>query len=484
MNIGRAASKVVAARGIKAAVSFVAVTLFARLLGASDLGIYYLFEAAVGLLIIIADPGISAALKKRLSEGRSASVMAPTAIALLFCPVTIVLCGLVAFHQPLQSYLSAPIVGWVALGIIVRVGRLVTQAGLEGSLKVERTADVITIGSIVWLLGGSLLIIGGYGVTAAIAARIAGDLLGILWGTMKLLSNPISAVRDIRVSRDATKSLLQYARFAVVSSLGGTTYSWMDVAILGLFVSQAEIGVYETAWRVSMVPLIVGRSIATTVFPQISQWHAKDAQERIEHLIPVALVPGSAVAIAALFGTIALAKPLLEVLFGQEFTMGYLVLIIFTAEKIIQSIHVVLGKALQGTNRADAAAKATVWAIIINVILNFILIPLNGIIGAAIATTISFAVNSALHALYLSQEIKISIPWKTLAWITFSGGVMGGALYLVTIVYPITNAARLFGSVIGSTIIFMSLVVFNHNIRTELINAIKIIQGSENGSKT
>nr|WP_244880104.1 polysaccharide biosynthesis C-terminal domain-containing protein [Natrinema pellirubrum] len=58
------------------------------------------------------------------------------------------------------------------------------------------------------------------------------------------------------------------------------------------------------------------------------------------------------------------------------------------------------------------AAYATIASISLNLLLNIVLIWEFGIVGAAIATTISFAANTTLHIYYLNRFIDINLPLK------------------------------------------------------------------------
>lgn len=113
----------------------------------------------------------------------------------------------------------------------------------------------------------------------------------------------------------------------------------MDVALLSVFVAlsiastRGAIGAYENAWRVSTLVMLVASSIATSLFPQVSRWDTEDAPARIESIIPKALLPGLLVAFPAFAGTFILAEDILGALFGPEFAIASLVLVILTAEK-------------------------------------------------------------------------------------------------------------------------------------------------------
>jgi O-antigen/teichoic acid export membrane protein len=345
-------------------------------------------------------------------------------------------------------------------------------AVLRGELRVGETAIVQVLQPLGWLICGYVLVVRGFGVTGLVYGYLIGTAAMLLAGWWK------ASVSLSRPTRRHARSLFDYSKYSVISAIGGYFYSWMDVALLTAFVSlgitatRAGVGAYENAWRVSLIVLLLSQSIATTIFPQISNWDAEDATDRIEAVIPTSLLPASLLIIPALAGTIVLSKDILRVLFGPEFTVAWLVLIVLMAEKILQGVHVVLGRSLQAIDRPDLAAYATVAAVVINLVLNILLIWQFGILGAAIATAVSFAVNTGLHAYYLNQFIDIELPIHETKWSVVASVVMGGCVYWVWSVVAIESMAQLFGIVAFGAVVYGIIILASARIRTRAIRII------------
>lgn len=131
-------------------------------------------------------------------------------------------------------------------------------------------------------------------------------------------------------------------------------------------------------------------------------------------------------------------------------------------EKILQAIHTVLGRSLQAIDRPDLAAYATVVAVIINIALNIILIWYFGIAGAALATGLSFAVNTALHGYYLNQFVNINIPYREVGWSLISALIMGSAVYAIRSSVGITSPLELcIIIIIGVVVYAVSLLSYS-----------------------
>jgi len=251
----------------------------------------------------------------------------------------------------------------------------------------------------------------------------------------------------------------------------------MDVAVIGFFLTQSHVAVYEVAWRVTAVVILLSNAIAATIFPQVSQWHGEEAIERIEELLPKAIAPSLFLVIPAFFGTLLLSGDILGLIFGSEYAAGWLVLITLMGEKLLQAVHVILGRSLQAINQPGLAAKAGVVAMILNLILNLVLVWQYGIVGAAIATAVSFIVNSLLHARYLSRFVSIHIPYRQIAGSIAASIGMVIVILSVQSVVVIDTLPRLFAVVALGAAVYGAFAFAFRSLRTLIIDTIRQLVG-------
>ncbi|KAA9407017.1 flippase [Haloarcula sp. CBA1131] len=470
MNIAKSSFQIIIAKVVGSLSGFLAIVVFSRELGASPLGTYYPFLALLGMLAIPADFGIRGATEKRISEGNDVHRYLATAILLKLPPLLVIACFLLLIRGYLVQYLGTDLVLPLIVALFIRESGNFSIAVLRGELRAGETAILQIFRPLGWLIVGYFLFMRGHGVHGLVYGYIAGSVAMMIVGWWKV------SIRPSKPSVEHARSLLDYGQYGIISSVGGYFYSWMDVAILSVFVgagiagTRVGIGAYENAWRISLFAMMVSQAIATTIFPQISRWDAEEATGRIENIIPTAILPALLIVIPAFVGTAILAKDILRILFTPEFVVAWLVLIVLMAEKILQAIHVVLGRSLQAINRPDLAAYATVVAVIINLVLNVILIWQFGIVGAAIATTVSFAANTLLHAYYLNQFINIQFPFIEAAWSTGAASVMGIAVYILHSVMQIQTIIDLFGVVLFGVLVYILVILVSPTIRTRLWN--------------
>lgn len=425
MDLARSSYKLFLMKGGRAILLFLAITFFARQLDSSQLGSYFLFKALLGILSIPADFGIRGALEKRLSEGESPENVLGSALALKLAAIGFMSVIILATQGYLNEYIGAQLaLPLIALIIVNESAKSFIQV-LRGELRVGETAAISLTWRVVWIGVGAGLVLAGYGIQGIVVGHLCGGIVTLLWAFAKC------ETRIGRPTVEQTKSILDFSKFHAISSVGGRMYQWMDVAIIGLFLTQSAVSAYEVAWQVTLLVLMLSESISLSLFPQVSTWSEDSATERIESAITTAIGFALFVSIPALVGGGIYSDEILRFMFGPEYTIAGTVLIVLLVEKLFQSFHGIVGSSVRAIDRPDLAARATVITVGVNLVLSPVLVVSIGLVGAAIATALSWLVNTILHTIYLSRFLTVDIPYRLLSWYAVVSVFMGAVLVVV-----------------------------------------------------
>lgn len=438
MSVARSSSKLFAVSVLNAGIGFLAVTVFARELGPAGIGAFFLFQALFRVLESGIDLGLNTAIEKRLSEGADRETVLGSGIVLKIVGFFGVMALIVAFRGPVNSYVGEP-VAWLLI-LTVGASQLATIATttLRGELRVGDTAVLFLANQVVYVLLGVVFVVGfGMGPVGLVYGVIAGSLVSFLWGIVKLDTRPA------RPSIASIRSLLTYTKYNIVPALGVQVHNWTDVLIIGLILTQADVGAYEVAWRVATITLLFPRALGVSLLPQASALSASGDRKRIGRLVDDALLPSVALVIPAVFGTLVFSEEILGLLFGPEYVAASVVLLVLVAGKVPEAVQIIVGRVLLGIDRPDLVARATVVSTVLNVTLNVALIPRYGLIGAAMATTAAFTVGMVQRAWYLRTEVEYRLPIGDVLRVTAVSAVMGGVLFGVRLTYTVTDIAGL-----------------------------------------
>lgn len=192
---------------------------------------------------------------------------------------------------------------------------------------------------------------------------------------------------------------------------------YIDRIMLGVFRSPAEVGMYLVAARNTAFVLFVESAFLFVTMPEIAKLFTK--KQKVNSLISlqttiVSLASGVFVCVFALFGEDIMR------LFGVDFIQAYLPLVILSSGFFIGSLFGAGPHILMMIGEERAASKIMIISLCVNVVLNLALIPIFGMIGAALATLIS-EVYKKIHSfivLLVKTKINSSIVSFRLHYLT------------------------------------------------------------------
>ena len=177
-----------------------------------------------------------------------------------------------------------------------------------------------------------------------------------------------------------------------------------DKLMLGSMRSPEEVGIYFTAFKLSMfasVALMAVNSIAAPIFAEL--YGKKDfiGLKKVAHqsskIIFLTTLP--IVLVFFLFPNFLLG------LFGAEFAEGGLKAFVFLSfGKLISSLSGSVGNFLQMTGKQVIFMIVLSFGAIVNILLNFFLIPEYGINGAALASMISLSMWNLIMVYFVKRE--------------------------------------------------------------------------------
>lgn len=410
MSVARAAVTLFGGRSASVVVGFVAVTVFARELGAAVLGSYFLFQAALGVLGVLTDAGVRGAVVKRISEGRPADRVFATALGLQAVFLAPVLILVVVFLGPIEAFLGRELGGVLVAATVLHVAAKLSTAVLHGEIRVERAASIEFLGRVTYASVGIVLVLGGAGIYGPVGGLIVSYVVEIVGSLLSM------DTRAGRPSFDMAGSLLAYARHNVVTRVGGVGYSWIDVVVIGVFLTPAHVGAYELAWKVAAVVLVFTDAISSAAFPQLSEYTDTDRIDRIEATLTRLLTPSMAVVIPALFGTVVLSREILGIVFGPEYVLASLPLVVLMANTLSSGFTRPVTRTLNALDRPDRTARSVLLTLVLNVAFNLALVPHYGIVGAAVATSVASFIGNLLALAYLDRLLDVRFQWPVLAW--------------------------------------------------------------------
>lgn len=205
------------------------------------------------------------------------------------------------------------------------------------------------------------------------------------------------------------KQLLYFSLPLMLSDLFITLLLWSDTLILGYFVPAVQIGIYNAAIPTARLIYTIPVALRTLFIPAISGMYAQKKDfKKIYGIISkwMFLVGMPSVLLLCLY-----SKQILSILFGNIFVEGYIVLILIAISSFVYSLMLTSESILTIIKKTKLILFNSSLTVLLNLILNIMLIPDYGLAGAAIATSISVLLMSALIAAEAYYFMRI-IPFK------------------------------------------------------------------------
>lgn len=190
----------------------------------------------------------------------------------------------------------------------------------------------------------------------------------------------------------------------VLSGVVLMVYLRIDQVMLGAMATQTEVGLYAAAVRISEVWYFVPTAIVSSVFPGLVALRSSDPEQfeqKLQQLYNLLAFLGYAVALPVTF----LAPWLVQLLFGSAYQAAAPLLSVLIWAGLFANLSVVRNSHFIALDWGRSLLWATSLGAAANVLLNLLLIPRYGALGAAIATCLSYWV-AAHGACYSHHRLR------------------------------------------------------------------------------
>jgi O-antigen/teichoic acid export membrane protein len=208
----------------------------------------------------------------------------------------------------------------------------------------------------------------------------------------------------LRVSTKRAKLLLKDSWPLLLSGISITIYMQIDKIMLGKMVGYEEVGIYSVATLISTVWYFLIPIFLATLFPSLTNLHAQRSGLLSQRWIQLYTLMFWFSVVVALILSI-FSNILVEFIFGEMYTRSASVLVIHVCAGVNVAIGSVWSQWLLLENKLKIGLYSQLLGMIINVGLNFWLIPSFGAIGAALATLLSYWISAFFgFSLYKPKE--------------------------------------------------------------------------------
>lgn len=184
-------------------------------------------------------------------------------------------------------------------------------------------------------------------------------------------------------------------------------YGYVDIIILGFYHSNKDVGVYRAISQLGMLVVFGLSAINQMLHSYFVKFYLEKKIDQLQKLVTYSYFAIFGIATIPALIFVFCGEFVLNTIFGSEYIAGTVPLIILTIGQFANATFGSVGALLNMTGHEKDAMKGMLYSLGVNLILSFILIPLYGMVGAAIATAISSLVWNAILRHYVKKRLTI-----------------------------------------------------------------------------
>ena len=263
-------------------------------------------------------------------------------------------------------------------------------------------------------------------------------------------------------SSGAAETNRELLAFSIPASLAGVFTPfliWVDRLIVGHFRTPAETGVYQAVSQTSTIFAIILSAFAAIFLPLIADLYHKKEFARLEELFRISTKWGLYISLPVFVMLCVFPREILIYVFDGRYAAGWLPLIILSAGQLASVGGGAIGPLLVMTGHQKRWSILSGVALGINICLNWYLVPIYGLTGAAVSTAVSLCGLSLFGVFQVWRILKMQ-PYDR----RYLKGLTGAGLAIIGLsayrfFFPIHSLPGVFIASLIAGIIFLAAVL-------------------------
>jgi len=446
--------------------------LMASLLGPAAYGILVLTIDLQGVFQVLSAAGLPPALAKYISEYNALDEKALARQTVYTSLKIMMFLGI--FFGLAMFFFIAP---WLAFDIFHKPEAMVPfqfiglitpfsvivgafRGSFQGVYKMEYILATRTIEQIFMIILATFFVLLGLSTAGAVLGTVAGFAASAVLSVIlfvkymgKYLPKPEKNLKfPLKEELKLAKRLVFFAIPVTVTALAEMVIYIVCALIMGVFLASNFIGYFGAADPIARLPLVISISIATTILPASSAAFSTKNHDLLNKYVLSAFKYGMIIIIPLSIGISMLSGPIMSTVYflKPEFVLGATALSILVVGMTFYSLFAISSSIIQGIGNPRVPMYILLLGAAIAIILNWIMVPIYGIEGGAVATSIACFIMMIPMLIMTFKLTKVKVPYSTFGKIIIASLIMG-----VIILFIPQNSYGLLMSIIICPIIYL-----------------------------
>ncbi len=454
---------------------FIFVPIFTKLFGSETYGVWVTYITIVQLITPITLLGLNGAFirftagvedKEEIRENFYSAFV----IIFAFSLVVSILLSLISSHLPPRLFGKES-----GAHELIKVGsflifswalQLLVLSYYRAFLRMRKYALLIMAQTSLEILAVLFLALHGYKLITIVSSFIA-----IRFAIFILCYTGI--VKEIGIKApdfSNIKPYLYYGLPLIVSSALVWIVKLSDRLIIKYFLDFSAVGIYSAAYNIASIVTLYSVTLQGGLAPTLATLWNQNKIEKAREKLSLSLKYFLLFAIPSCFGLLALSKEILRVFTRPEFIeKGYLIIPIVGFAITCYGIYFLSANVLGLVKKTYLITIILGVGALINVVLNFLLIPRINILGAAIATLIAFIFMAFVMVLTAHKYLEFGLNPNFIVKSILASGIMA---FIISQLY-VSNLSTLIFAVLVGVVVYGILIFLLRGITKEEIMNLK-----------
>ncbi|WP_019571809.1 flippase [Thioalkalivibrio sp. ALMg3] len=387
---------------VNTALGFATTVLLARMLGPDSLGVYAFALAVIMIVGLPAKAGVPQLVTRETAKAQAGEdwntvkgvwrwgggfVLVATALIVVMALVV----GLtfpeyrVTDHGRTLTWglLLIPLMGLALVRSSALRGLGHTVQGQIPELVIKPLAFLGLLG-VAWMSASDT----PFDPHSAMALQVAATALAFVIGAALLWRSKPRILRQAGTSYDSRAWLATIIPLASINAMY-LINTQADILLIGVFMEDADVGHYKVATQTSLIVAFGLQATKMVVEPYFSRFYHQGEMGKLQKLAQSASRLNIAIALTVFVPLVLWGASLLQIAFGAAFVAAYLPMLILSGARLGGASVGSSAHLLSMAGYHNEYARIWIAAGVANVLLNLVLIPFFGTVGAAIATGIT-----------------------------------------------------------------------------------------------
>ena len=290
----------------------------------------------------------------------------------------------------------------------------------------------------------------GFSVEAAVGYWLAVPSVTVVFAGYYIRRRlPLRHLVTMRPEKSAMRRMLSFSWPLAMSSLVFTFLSRMDILMIGYFLVSREVGYYRAIQPFRQVTVLVLGSFGFLFLPLATRCFETGNLPELDRLFTSVTKWIVVITLPVILGFVFFAESIVVFAFGADYLPAALPLSVLLGGLFVRTVTGLDGDVVKAIDRPKIEFYSALTGLGSNLVLNILLIPQYGIVGAAVATVVGYAVYNAVELAAIYRIVGITpFSWdilKPVAFTTVSAAALVHVIDVPSGIIFALGATALFG---------------------------------------